>query len=403
MSESELTLEKTVTELDDCVEDFINNLRKPNIIQSKKFHYDKIIFNIIADSLARATNYTYAAKQNGEDIVKDGNKVSAKNRIDRDGTIVIALVFDTCITAVKNTFSINNIYFSQKGNVDNHSNNIKNFIKYCCGESDENYLSEEIKRDIFQLFKKINVQGFVVKNFKSIFSHLNIDEQFLKNFYEDLSSIIMNKLVPTSTIVLHNLIILFFDILVLRDIVSRHFELDTERLNVFEIKREGNSLHPDVKIISGETKFEKGTYIGISHLCCFKCSVFLDSFGYDFRGINKKFEQKWILPTLNEHDQNNLQIFEKKLLSLKDSIKRENKSRFNIEFANRRCDEYQHTCDLYSDDIHHFLDYYKDLKEKNTTAYYFILNDFNENPFEKLKELYNGIMKIIGNNCYSWE
>ena len=34
-------------------------------------------------------------------------------------------------------------------------------------------------------------------------------------------------------------------------------------------------------------------YIDFSHLCCFACSIIMDTLGFDFRGTNRKFEIKW--------------------------------------------------------------------------------------------------------------
>ena len=67
---------------------------------------------------------------------------------------------------------------------------------------------------------------------------------------------------------------------------------------------ECNNFHPNVLITIKlrQLSISKG-YIGISHLCCYGCSVLIDACEYDFRGTNTKFEIKWEIPSeiiLNE-------------------------------------------------------------------------------------------------------
>ena len=46
-----------------------------------------------------------------------------------------------------------------------------------------------------------------------------------------------------------------------------------------------------------------------SHVCCFGSSILINSFGYDFRGLNKKFKIKFAMPSninFSENTQNSV-------------------------------------------------------------------------------------------------
>jgi hypothetical protein len=77
------------------------------------------------------------------------------------------------------------------------------------------------------------------------------------------------------------------------DIFPNYFELknDFKIDDIVEIKCDKENINPDVIISIKMLQLEiSNGYIGISHLCCFGCSILINSFGYDFRGLNTKFE-----------------------------------------------------------------------------------------------------------------
>ncbi len=67
--------------------------------------------------------------------------------------------------------------------------------------------------------------------------------------------------------------------------------------NIKEIEYIHKNIHPDIVILFKLVhSLSKNKYIEVSHLCCLACSAVMDSLGFDFRGINTKFEIKWTSP-----------------------------------------------------------------------------------------------------------
>jgi hypothetical protein len=102
--------------------------------------------------------------------------------------------------------------------------------------------------------------------------------------------------------------------------------------------------------------------IGLSHLCCYGCSVIIDTLGFEFRGINKKYEIKWKSPLEKYFNVNTIssivekfQEFEKTLENIQDFSKI---NKYDAPFESKKLDKCTHRSNLISDDICHFLNYF---------------------------------------------
>ena len=126
---------------------------------------------------------------------------------------------------------------------------------------------------------------------------------FLKNLFIDLSffkECIQNK---AKLHFLNIRLSIFFDYLILKIVFTKFFELDNgfKIENIEEVPNK-EEIHPDVIIPFHISKLNVSKkYIGLSHLCCYGCMTFVSSLGFEFRGINRKFEIIWKSPKIELH------------------------------------------------------------------------------------------------------
>lgn len=67
---------------------------------------------------------------------------------------------------------------------------------------------------------------------------------------------------------------LFIDLLVFRDI--KRFFVKSNELRIVEYGPNNKKVHPDAKLANGIQNTDlSNNYIGVSHLCCPICSIFL--------------------------------------------------------------------------------------------------------------------------------
>ena len=163
----------------------------------------------------------------------------------------------------------------------------------------------------------------------------------------------------------HYLTILFFDHISLKTYFEKYFELEKgfDIKNIEEIQYDDKNIHPNViiplKLYHNSIKNE---YIGLSHLCCYGCSVIIDTLGFEFRGINKKYEIKWKSPLEKNFNVNAInsivekfQDFEKTLDNIQDLS---NIYKYDAPFKSKKLDRCICSSNLISDDICHFLNYF---------------------------------------------
>ena len=111
-------------------------------------------------------------------------------------------------------------------------------------------------------------------------------------------------------------LMILVDFIILKDLFLR-YDIQIKSDNLFLDKGVPiSNVHPDSNLVfhlstpnQNENLYK---YIGASFLCCTFCSLFLDSYGYQYRGRSKKFENDWKLP-----DEQNINDFNKKLENIK--------------------------------------------------------------------------------------
>jgi hypothetical protein len=227
------------------------------------------------------------------------------------------------------------------------------------------------------------------------------DLVILKSLYFDLSSFKFVQEIQKDSKIYQNLqylYIFFFDYLFLKTFFKNYFKLseDFEIANVKEIEYADKSIHPDIMTSLKLHKLNQkhiNKYIGLSHLCCFACSVVMDALEVDFRGINRKFEIKWNhLLELNSEGNFNINSIVKKLQMFETNLK--NITDFskiyehNIDFESKITDRCNHSSNLISDDICFILNYFK---AHGTGEYLFNI---------KLKNLIYLGKNFIAHDCY---
>ena len=257
------------------------------------------------------------------------------------------------------------IYFSQKGRSTLQSQNILDILNYCFGKSDR-FIVNRNKLLIKKYLQEI--ARIYIINLKTIDSIENedIDVDIMKNLFIDLSSMKPgHELNEDVYHMVHYLTILFFDYIFLKTYFEKYFELEKgfDIKNIEEIQYDDKNIHPDViiplKLYENSIKNE---YIGLSHLCCYGCSVIIDTLGFEFRGINKKYEIKWKSPLEKYFNVNTIssivekfQEFEKTLENIQDFSKI---NKYDAPFESKKLDKCTHRSNLISDDICHFLNYF---------------------------------------------
>lgn len=191
------------------------------------------------------------------------------------------------------------------------------------------------------------------------------------------------------------IVIIYLDTLIIRDIFFRYFIKD-KNLEIIYVPS-NNNCHPDSTLafyisfnLNNDYEF-KSKYVGLSHFCCLFCSLFLESYGLDFRGISNKFDSKWILPLEVKINSDEHTMFMKMVNQLNYQI-----SPIESKLPTQRLfDLCQQASGFISDDICHYLAYYK---VNLDISHHFIIDDLNKhNKFllfiSKLREAFHC------NNC----
>jgi hypothetical protein len=127
-------------------------------------------------------------------------------------------------------------------------------------------------------------------------------------------------------------------------------------------------------------------YIGLSHLCCYGCSAFISALGFQFRGVNSKFEINSKSPKIDFHTcpekinsvVNEFQLFAREVQKIKNF---ENIYSYDVQFNSSKQDICNHSSNLISDDICHFLNY---CKNYNTSEFAFGIKMEDLNRIENI-------------------
>jgi hypothetical protein len=354
-------------------------LRNYHIIKQKKFLYDtKTIQHFLSDSLARTTNCF--------------GDIENKDMMSR--VVTIYMDIDD-----SNPKTLKKIYFSQKGKVSNQSEIIKDVIDYCY-KGKQKFISEQIHELLSEHWNRIKMTSGLEMESNYLTTCGEFDEKMLEYLLSDLASLTGIENLKDKR-KLHYLIIFVIDFLILKECLPKLLVIDSE-FSVEEIGKNQINVHPDVKLGLKIKSFQSSNkYMGSSHLCCCTCSLFLDSFGLNFRGTNSQFETKWCLPSsLDFNDKTilkfvqklnllNVKISKEKLKNIENIIKEKigdntyeifNLVEFEIEYNERRdVDNNQIVSGITSDDTSHFMEHISTVSEENLDKLQNLLQYLAEN------------------------
>jgi hypothetical protein len=254
-----------------------------NIIRQVKYHADSNKLNWINDIFAQIANNFYIAHA-------------------------------TAVNLVFNSKTLTEINFSTKMKWREHIGEIRNLLNYLFGENIDQFIFEATREKFKKFIKKYNnnidmdLYGLFIKSLDK-----NDDYGFIQYVGEIFVNLNENTIVqiksdPYAIKEFYHLIVLFLDYLILPDIFMREFRKDMNTEIIINqychtIKRSDKKTHPDSKLAVAirenctniEDNADNRIYIGVSHLCCVFCSVFLSTHLIDFRGRSGQFE-KWNIP-----------------------------------------------------------------------------------------------------------
>ncbi len=185
----------------------------------------------------------------------------------------------------------------------------------------------------------------------------------------------------------YHLILLYLNYHILPDIFMREFRKDMHTEIIINqychaFKSSDNKTHPDSKLAVAIreccTKIEDNDdsiiYIGVSHLYCVFCSVFLSTHMIDFRGRSGQFE-KWKIPDkIKEIDSPSgvIELKESILIIFNNSIQIQRKGiseaspdkLFDFQYDLSKIDDYcQRASGFISNDTIKYIEYYSDLPD----------------------------------------
>jgi hypothetical protein len=220
----------------------------------------------------------------------------------------VHLVFD-CKTLVE-------VNFSTKFKWKDHKKENQNLLNYLFVGSIKQFIIRDTRKKfkIFFIKYRNNFESQLIDDLENTFDNAD-DNAFLRCIYELLMALSENtieaiKKEPLSINQLHHLIIIFFDYLILPDIFMREFKRSTNlQINqyCYTIRASDIKTHPDSKLaVAVHSRYtgivDNRIYIGVSHLSCLFCSIFLDTHAIDFRVRSGQLE-KWKIPdTIKEID-----------------------------------------------------------------------------------------------------
>lgn len=310
-------------------------------------------------------------------------------------THVIALNLEFSKDEKLKKLSLNSINYSTKVKAKDFRAKFLNAIDYCFGDVSY-FKSDDFEFQFQKLINFLSLGGFIEEDIES-----ELRNCILFSNYSDLM-VHLQDILSYETIkfdnfdILYPFLIKYIDLIILPDIFKRHF-IKGSNFSLNEISITNNSkIHPDTKLACGIFNHNRDIYIGISHLCCVYCAMFLDSYGFDFRGRSSKFEKNWKLSPNVDLNAENHKGFMTKVDDLITQVTCSSPAYSNNYFKNRKLDKCNKTCNIVSDDICHYLKYYE---TNDFNCYNFILIKGYSDNKEKLIEFLKNLRKIISCDC----
>lgn len=277
-----------------------------------------------------------------------------------------------------------NINYSTKNKANDIGANFLKAIDYCFGDVPD-FKSDDFDFLIEKLFNFLSLGGFLEEDIEKEFRNTILlnDYNVLILYLQNISS--DNTINIDNFDIFYPLIIKYFDLIVLSDIFKRHF-IKGSNFSVAEIDITNNrKIHPDSKLACGIINQNKDKYIGIYHLCCIYCAMFLDSYGFDFRGRSPKFEKHWKLSHNVDLDAENHINFMTKVDLLNNQVSSNPPAYSNNYFKNRTLDNCMKTC---------IFKYYE---SNNFNSYNFMLSNLDNK--EKVINFIKNLRKKISCDC----
>ena len=253
---------------------------------------------------------------------------------------------------------------------------VENILKYCFSQKQTMFLHNEKEEKLLRQVKEILLE--VTKNtmdqtlikecvsYKAAIANLLLKHgNFIRLFKEliDFLSTEFDKLALSDAMrnTFYSLIISLFDLLVLRDIISRNFENIDNFETIIKIRLPKHNIHPDSNLayqLRNESKSNR--YIGVSLTCCIKCGHYLNFFSFDFRGCNTKIDENW------ENPDNNIII----------NLNNVDNQGFPIFIPAKETDLCEHSNKIVADDMCHYLKYYT-REFNNQREFKFVIEELN--------------------------
>ena len=298
--------------------------------------------------------------------------------------LAVNLVFDNS--------TLIEINYSTKFKWKSHNEQIQTIVSYLfCTEYTKRFIILNTKEKFLNFFK-INQQHYdalLYYNLKTSIINNDNDKYVLNNVCKLLicttKEIIQIFKESNQFFEFYHLIILFLNYLVLRDIFTRNYKKSNSlKINQYvDIagKKKDKKVHPDSKLALAINHPFTRKYIGVSHLCCIYCTMFLDCHSIDFRGRSKQYE-KWMIPIeVREKDSQDIVtanlnrfsiMYNENRIGIQNATEQEPFS-FNYNPIKQK-DNFQDASHFISDDASHFLMYYvgNDFQE-----FYFVLEEYN--------------------------
>jgi hypothetical protein len=283
-------LETEIKEIEQEIKDLCKREPDRNIIDQNKFKIEDNVNNLsyISDAIARVCNSlckTHAAAVNlifeEKLFIKFATKCKANNYRDSIDRIIKSMAHQSSKFILHDNFNkMKKFAFDFRNMFINENESVESIRKV----NDLLYSFLDLPQDPPEYCDDCDVY---FQSYKS-FIHSITDEQ-IETLRDDKSLYSQSQFIR----------IIISDIIFLKTIFcsDNNFNVSNAVIQYIE-PPVSNTAHPDTNLAYYLFKNGLNTkynYIGVSHLCCIYCTLFLDSYGFLFKGTSKKLET-WKFP-----------------------------------------------------------------------------------------------------------
>ncbi len=261
----------------------------------------------VEDNETLFIKFSTKEKINAIEIYKDNFKLMIKSFYDESNTYIFLDNFKRL-----NKFSNN--FFDE-------------FLKDLNDNHEQKKLLKELKSAASQINSDNNYNTYF-KKYAAFIISISPDQMILLR--KNKNNEVMERLFKD----LQYSLIIVSDMIFLKNIFKRQYNFDINKaeINILYFpprERTRAKVHPDTTLGYQLNCFNniKNKYIGVSHLSCILCTLFLDSYGFSFRGTSKKFEF-WKFPSNYTKDPNKHAAFVQKFENISTSIEKKEQIQF---------------------------------------------------------------------------